>query len=57
MQIVHSNVFTFLAGEYFIQNAGVAQMVEHLTCNQDVVGSSPIASSTYESSRNRAFCM
>ncbi len=26
-------------------NAGVAQLVEQLTCNQQVVGSSPIASS------------
>ena len=26
-----------------LSNAGVAQLVEHLTCNQGVVGSSPIA--------------
>ncbi len=28
-------------------NAGVAQLVEQLTCNQQVVGSSPIASSRF----------
>lgn len=27
--------------------AGVAQLVEHLTCNQGVVGSSPIAGTTF----------
>lgn len=32
---------------YKTSRAGVAQLVEHLTCNQVVAGSSPIASSTY----------
>ena len=27
--------------------AGIAQLAEQLTCNQQVVGSSPIASSSY----------
>jgi hypothetical protein len=27
--------------------AGVAQLVEHLTCNQGVVGSSPIAGTIF----------
>ena len=30
----------------FFDFAGVAQLVEHLICNQDVAGSSPIVSST-----------
>jgi hypothetical protein len=28
------------------KHAGIAQLVEHLTCNQGVVGSSPIAGTT-----------
>jgi hypothetical protein len=31
----------------FFDFAGVAQLVEHLICNQDVAGSSPIVSSTF----------
>jgi hypothetical protein len=31
----------------WVVNAGVAQLAEHLICNQDVAGSSPIASSRY----------
>jgi hypothetical protein len=31
------------------KNAGVAQLVEQLTCNQQVVGSTPIASSIFPS--------
>ena len=27
------------------KNAGIAQLVEHLTCNEDVAGSSPVSSS------------
>jgi hypothetical protein len=30
---------------FMVSNAGVAQLVEHLICNQAVAGSSPIASS------------
>ncbi|CCF13393.1 hypothetical protein BLGI_1305 [Brevibacillus laterosporus GI-9] len=30
-----------------MKNAGVAQLVEHLTCNQGVVGSSPIAGTIF----------
>ena len=33
------------------KNAGVAQLVEQLICNQQVVGSSPIASSMWADSR------
>jgi uncharacterized protein YgiB involved in biofilm formation len=32
-------------GAYSFSLAGVAQLVEQLTCNQQVVGSTPIASS------------
>ena len=36
---------------YFLQlralNAGVAQLVERLTCNEDVVGSTPISGSSF----------
>ena len=35
--------FALVRGVYFI--AGVAQLVEQLICNQQVAGSSPIASS------------
>ena len=33
--------------------AGVAQLVEHLICNQRVGGSSPFASSSFHSARGR----
>ena len=28
--------------------AGIAQLVEHLTCNEDVAGSSPVSSSIFK---------
>ncbi len=28
-----------------MKDAGIAQLVEHLTCNEDVAGSSPVSSS------------
>jgi hypothetical protein len=31
----------------FLQNALVAQLVEHLTCNEDVIGSNPIGGSIF----------
>ena len=34
-----------MLGAYSFSLAGVAQLVEQLTCNQQVVGSTPIASS------------
>jgi hypothetical protein len=38
------SVYTFVPRDAAL--AGVAQLVEHLICNQAVAGSSPIASST-----------
>ena len=35
----------FLKQEYSRLNAGIAQLVEQLICNQQVIGSSPIAGS------------
>ena len=29
------------------RHAGIAQLVEHLTCNEDVAGSSPVSSSIH----------
>ena len=37
--------FESLPGRQLERYAGIAQLVEQLTCNQQVVGSSPIASS------------
>ncbi len=37
-----------LASALFFDFAGVAQLVEHLICNQGVAGSSPIASSNFQ---------
>ena len=34
---------------YAIKHGGVAQLVEHLVCNQGVVGSSPFASTISQS--------
>ena len=31
--------------------AGIAQLVEYLTCNEDVAGSSPVSSSIWMGSR------
>src|ERR1700735_4184991 len=45
-------------GAYREQNvvwAGVAQLVEHLICNQRVGGSSPFASSSFRSRREDGF--
>jgi hypothetical protein len=39
-EIAEGKSFVFIEN-----NAGVAQLVEQLTCNQQVIGSSPIASS------------
>jgi hypothetical protein len=39
-----------LAGENLIFYAGIAQLVEQLICNQQVVGSSPSAGSTLRAS-------
>ena len=36
-----------------VDRAGVAQLVEHLICNQRVGGSNPFASSTYGSQEER----
>jgi hypothetical protein len=30
-----------------MKDAGIAQLVEHLTCNEDVAGSSPVSSSIF----------
>ena len=36
--------------------AGIAQLVEQLICNQQVVGSSPSASSTFLNNRKVVIC-
>lgn len=39
----------YVRNDGFLGHAGVAQLVEQLICNQQVAGSSPIASSSYGS--------
>ena len=43
--------FYGLRGVFRVGRAGVAQLVEHLICNQRVGGSNPFASSIYESGK------
>jgi hypothetical protein len=45
-----------MLGVYSFSLAGVAQLVEQLTCNQQVVGSTPIASSILFSFRYHFLC-
>ena len=45
--IKESTSFCELSRRLFALPAGVAQLVEQLICNQQVVGSSPVASSIY----------
>lgn len=42
-------------GVFSFSKAGVAQLVEQLTCNQQVVGSTPIASSILSMFRKAVF--
>ncbi len=45
------NVNCFLYNNFRHLSAGIAQLVEQLICNQQVVGSSPIASSIWMDAR------
>ncbi len=44
---------SFPREEFPLVNAGIAQLVEQLICNQQVIGSSPIAGLTFRKGRNR----